>query len=645
MRKKEKKAKRKKELELIAKEPIEEEIKNQEELEPTVISNSEQPNIDTIEDTEISDDEFFNFDDSDEEEMITTEANEIAAKEFFDDENNNLEENLGDVLDEPLEEDFDVLENHEDIDAEDDIINNYSDEIEDDSLDELDDNENSNEEMESSAQEKRKKERKDLKQIWQNNVNFKSVGKKLLILLAIVFIFIFITTKFSQNSEKKVFEKNFETVKNASYQYFKENNRPSVSNIENIITLEELIDSGYVEPIKDKKGNLCDKENSNISIEKKSATKYDLTILLNCNSKTKTETYTLTYAASADVGSSSAELRKVYYKLKKGVSIDNYEYTCPKGYVLQGKHCYTQSTVLTAIPTEKYKTTSEKRINASYKKEEDTYEYVDPIVTAGETTYSCPSNATLVGTECIRERDYTIKYVCPSGYSKSSSNQCYYKTQANQGWNDWEYIETNTYSRKKSSTDTRLYKLIKEDSDQKKYTYEYYTRSKKYTCDSKSGENIEQKGSRCYHYISATENKKCTSGYVLNEDQTKCIKTTTARKKEDKTIYSCPTGYQKRGSGENTQCYKKVPSEGYYYCKNSNYYLDGEQCVQSAKTEFLGYKCPSGYDYVDNQCVKISDGEKISATKTNNPELTPTYKWSDKKEENGWIWTGETKEI
>jgi len=59
----------------------------------------------------------------------------------------------------------------------------------------------------------------------------------------------------------------------------------------------------------------------------------------------------------------------------------------------------------------------------------------------------------------------------------------------------------------------------------------------------------------------------------------------------------------------------------------------------------IGYKCPTGYDLTNNKCVKVLAGDKVKATKTNDPDIDVTYKWSDKKSEAGWTWTGETKEM
>lgn len=492
-------------------------------------------------------------------------------------------------------------------------------------------------------------QRTSLKEIWKNNFDSHSIIKKLVILLFIVFLFIFITTKIGQNSEKKVTEKNLEIIKDASYKYFKENNRPTIENEEYIVTLGELIDGNYMNPIKNKKGNLCSEKNSHVTIEKKSATKYNLSLFLDCNSKTATKEYTLTYASTpSSINSASLnETTKTYYKLKKGISTDNYQYVCPTGYVLNGKYCYGESSVLTIPATAKYKSVSAKKINANYKKEEERYEYVEPIITVSDNTYYCRGDAVLDGDECIQTKDYRIVSTCPNGTSKQNQNTCYYKEDAKQGWSDWEYISTNTYRTKKTNTDTKLYERIDsyKDGSVKKYKYKYYTREKTYSCNEKENEKESLKGSKCYYYVSTIEEKKCPAGYVINEDQSACIKKIAAKVKQGSTEYQCPEGYETSGTGKNTKCYKRTTTDGYYYCKNPDYRLEDDKCVVDASTEFVGYTCPSGYELSGNECIKVLSGEKIKATKTNDPEINVTYKWSEKDNENGWVWTGETKVI
>lgn len=574
-----------------------------EEMETKITSDS----------TEIED-----FQDSVEEPILE----ENGEGELLDTDKENVESDDSKEIENPLEEDI-FEENEEkiflDIDEE-NVANDDSEEVEDYPEEE--------------------KEKNSLKQILKEHLNFPSVLKKLIVLLILAFLFIFATTKLNQNSEKKIMDKNMNNIKNAAYQYFKENNRPSIENIEYTISLSELIEEDYIEPIKDKKGNVCDAKNSNVTLEKKDSTKYNLAVFLDCSSKTYRNEYTLTYAA---VSSSNSETTKVYYKLKKGVTTNNYQYRCPTGYTLKGKYCYSSETVDIVEATAKYKSTSAKSIQAHYKKPEDAYEYVNPIVTTSNPNYYCSSkNATLVDGMCVTKKNYTLSNSCPGGYSKYNSTTCYKTVSAIQGWSDWKYISTDTYRYRKESTDTKLYKQKNTytENNKTKYEYEVYTRSKTYYCEN----NGELKGRKCYYYVPSTEMKTCSSGYVLNENKTECIKSVSANQKVENN-YTCPSGYESKGSGSYLKCYKKTTSEGYYYCKNSDYRLVGETCVRDAKVEFTGYKCPSGYDLSGDVCIKTQDTEKFAATKTTDPEIVVTYKWSDEKEEKGWTWTGETKEI
>lgn len=516
--------------------------------------------------------------------------------------------------------------------------------------------------IENKELEKKKKEEKDS---IKNKINFQSVFKKLSILLIVTFLFIFVTTKFGQNSEKKVFEKNLEHVKNASYIYFKENNRPSDNYEEYTITLHELIEGNYIQPVKDKKGNVCDDELSDITIEKKTLTKYDLAIQLNCNTKTYQENFSLTYANSknnqtssgsnvtinnitSDPDETNSEHTKIYYKLKKGISSNLYQYTCPFGYILNGRYCYSKSSVIVSDPIAKYKSISAKIKKADYQKSEDHFEYVDPIMTNGDVIYSCTiPSATLEQDKCVLTKNYKETYSCPSDYPRKDGDKCYYVDQAEQEWSDWKYVSTNSYQSNKKNTDTKKYTLsyTYQFGNKMIYMYDYYTRKKIYTCDEKRQEDVQLKGSSCYHYIEARKLKTCPSGYQLNAQETDCVKYVSAKKTVGKASYSCPDGYEKKGSGSNTKCYIKTTTEGYYYCKNTDYRLSNDQCILDGSTELIGYKCPNGYTLSDNKCIKILSGDKISATKTNDPQINTTYKWSSKKSESGWVWTGETKEI
>lgn len=498
-------------------------------------------------------------------------------------------------------------------------------------------------------QEKEKKEEKTKKKIevhlpkFTAPSNFKEILKKMGILLFVFFAFIFFTTKMRMNSESKVFDENLNQIKNAAYKYYKENNRPTEKKEEYSITLQDLIDENYVKTIQDKKGKACDGD-SEVSIKNESETKYDLLVHLNCNNTEMEKNYTLTYKKEEN----SSNSRIVYYKLEKEVVTNNYEYSCPTGYTLNGKTCSPTTSTLTETPIAKYKTITKKVTKASFKKGTDDYEYVEPIKTTTLNQYTCTNkNETLIGDQCVSEKDYTTTYSCPSFYPKKKGDKCYYVDNATEVWSNWTLLAEQTFSTKKTDTKTKSYELVRtiEENNKTKYVYRYYTRVKNYECPTSIHEDIEQKSSKCYHYIDAIPSKTCPSGYSLNENGTKCVKSVMAKKLSDTAQYVCPTGYTKKGSGANMSCYRKTENEGYYYCKNTDYRLEGDQCIRDASTELIGYKCPTGYTLNGSQCTKTISGKKISATKTNNPEKQVTYKWSEKVNEKGWTWTGETKEI
>lgn len=587
-----------------------------------------------------------------------------------------------------------------------------------------------------------------------------NVFKKIGILLLAVFAFIFITTKISQSGNKKILDKNLETMKTGAYKYFKENSRPEEVNEEYQVSLKELIDSDVMEPLKDKKGNVCDTEASNVILKKKSSTKYSLTASISCDSEAKEKDFSLTYANQSTNNNGTT----TYYKLQKEVNVDHYTYSCPDGYILNGTYCYSNATTLTATPIAKYTTTPAKTSKASYKKPTDEYEYVEPVEEVLESNYYCSdSRATLVGDKCILtkeptwkedkiyscnegvldgkscvievpaikkdykytcpsgkligedqcelKRNYRSSYACPSDYPSRDGDRCYYTSRAEKDWGEWHYSSRQTFSKEMNDTDSVMYEFVESyesSGGRTKYVYKKYTRTKEYYCEDSDTEDVELRGSRCYYYTSAFEDKICPSGYSLSEDEMECVRYVEATKKKTSTTYSCPEGYRKRGSGKDSECYKsvdaiekidRIPScssgytsvlndngsytcqketnakkttettqyicptgyeqkgsgkytkcykkttlEGYYYCKNSKAHLEGTECIVDATSTFKGYQCPSGYQLSGNQCVKSISGDKVKATKTNNPEIKFTYKWSKKKSETGWTWTGESEE-
>lgn len=473
--------------------------------------------------------------------------------------------------------------------------------------------------------------------------DIKKIGKKLAICMGVFFLVIFVSTKLNNKSEIKLMEENLDVIKNGAYKYFKENDRPTVVDEEYTITLQDLIDDDYVSPIKDKKGESCDANQSEITISKRSSTKYNLMASIRCNNHREEKDYVLTYM---NTGKSSSD-NNVFYKLKKEVITNNYTYSCKEGYVLDGKYCYSGASVLTATPIAKYKTVSAKVKKASYKQEKDLIEYESPVEYTSKASYSCKSNnATLVGNQCMFEKAYSLSNSCPSSYKKDG-DKCYYKTIAKESWTAWSFIGEESSYTKKVTTDTDKYDYLETTykNGKKQYVYNHFKRFQKYTCDSKNGEDVQLKGTTCYHYMNMQQTKKCPSGYALNNSGTSCVRYTPATMKSSKTELVCPTGYQQKGTGSNITCFRKIPQEGYYYCKEDGYRLEGTNCVRDASSELIGYKCPSGYSLSGQQCIKSLSGNKIAAIKTNDPDIGVTYKWSNKQSLSGWTWTGETKKL
>lgn len=581
--------------------------------------------------------------------------------------------------------------------------------------------------------------------------DFVSILIKFGIFLFIAFIIIFAVTKIRLGSDRKSFADNMEKMKEVSYTYFKaEKNRPSLVLDEVDITLDDMVKGSLIKELKDKKGNVCSRDYSYVSMTKKSSEDYEMTVYLSCAGEAQTATYNITYPS--DNNDDQKDNKTTYYELQRTVTNDE-TYSCPDGYILKGTYCEKATETIAATPV--YKVTPEKNTKASYKSSRSEYEYTDPIITIKENvlkcsngytlengkciketsvkyktryTYSCPDGGTpsnnrclfttntdykdtkaycskgrlINGDECYVTKDYSFK--CLTGKKDSTKHSCYTTYAAKTELSDWLFDSKVKYSKSTNvdrlETEKIRYEFDYYDENSKKNVYKKYIRKNVKVCDDDDilsgstckhydGSYIEKyctgdyeltsdkkecytikdasyrdiKGSytcptgyrkkgtgdnaSCYKYENATKTGNqtayCSYGYELTKDN-RCLKTESAILIDEENTYSCPEGYLKKGKGENTQCYRKTTTEAYYYCTNSKAILSGDRCIVPSVTTFVSYRCPSGYKKSGNQCVKSSSTTaRVKATKKEATSTTETI-WSKEKEMDGWTWTGNTKE-
>ena len=589
--------------------------------------------------------------------------------------------------------------------------------------------------------------------------DFISILIKFGIFLLIAFIVIFAVTKIRLGSDRKSFADNMEKMKEVSYTYFKaEKNRPSLVEDEIDMSLDDMVKGSLIKELKDKKGNVCSRDYSYVSMIKKSSEDYEMTVYLSCAGEAQTATYNITYPSSSNNGDqkdsddTKKDNKTMYYELQRTVTTDE-AYSCPSGYTLNGTYCEKAAETISATPV--YKVTPEKNTKASYKSSRAEYEYTDPIITTKENvltcsngytlengkcvketsvkyktsyTYSCPNGGTpsngrclfttntdykdtkaycskgrlINGDECYVTKDYSFK--CLTGKKDSTKHSCYTIYAAKTELSDWLFDSKVKYSKSTNvdrlETEKIRYEFDYYDENSKKNVYKKYIRKNVKVCDDDDilsgstckhydGSYIEKyctgdyeltsdkkecytikdasyrdiKGSytcptgyrkkgtgdnaSCYKYENATKTGNqtayCSYGYELTKDN-RCLKTESAILIDEENTYSCPEGYLKKGKGENTQCYRKTTTEAYYYCTNSKATLSGDRCIVPSVTTFVSYRCPSGYKKSGNQCVKSSSTTaRVKATKKEATSTTEKI-WSKEKEMDGWTWTGNTKE-
>ena len=294
-------------------------------------------------------------------------------------------------------------------------------------------------------------------------------------------------------------------------------------------------------------------------------------------------------------GNKGTWYKYIYYTRSK---TPHTTYSCPNGGTLSGAKCYKSSTYA-ATATTTYSCPNGGTLSGTkcYKTES-----AKPIT---NTTYTCPQGGTLNGTKCTITTSATPKttYSCPSGYSLSGT-KCTYT------YNATPHTGTGSYSCPNGGT---------------------------------------LSGTKCIHTQNATEKPgaptyTCPEGFELLKDdpQHRCIKRIDATGTPIYE-YSCPEGYTKNGTGENTTCSKVVKTEGEYYCEDAEARLtDDHKCVKTVKGEIESYTCPADYTLTGTKCVKKTV-ETIDATASTTTSTSYKYTWSKSSTLAGWEFTGKTK--
>lgn len=498
--------------------------------------------------------------------------------------------------------------------------------------------------------------------------DFVSILIKFGIFLFIAFIVIFVVTKIRMGSDRKSFTENMEKMKEVAYTYFKaEKNRPALVDDEIDISLDDMIKGSLIKELKDKKGNVCSRDYSYVTMVKENDTDYKMTVYLSCAGEAQESNYNITYQTPSK---DSLESKKtMYYELQRTITTED-SYRCPSGYTLNGKYCEKDVSVIAATPI--YKVTPEKNTKAAYKSSKNEYEYAETLVTTKENvlkcqsgyhlengkcvkeipvkykteyTYSCPNGGTPSGTKCLFRTgtDYTdqkaycqtgrlinedecyvtkdYSYKCLTGMKDSSKHTCYTTYSARKELSDWMFDSKVKYSTTKDvsklNSDTVRYEYDYYDEYSKKDVYKRYIRKNIKVCD----DDDVLSGSQCKHYDSSYINKYCTGDYELTSDGNECYTIKSAKYKTTKGTYKCPVGYTKVGTGDNATCtkYEKATktSNKTPYCSFGYELTKDNRCVKTMSAIVVDeenyYSCPSGY-------IKSGSGSKTKCYKKTKRE-------------------------
>ncbi len=221
------------------------------------------------------------------------------------------------------------------------------------------------------------------------------------------------------------------------------------------------------------------------------------------------------------------------------------------------------------------------------------------------TTYTCPSGYTRVGTKCNKYTSTSKNAILKSGTTSVETTN-YIKSLYSGCENGYEPKQKGNSLVCQAQTTS----IINYTCNNK--CYEPREVNGTYVCVLKESSTCPANANPAQMIVS------CASGSVLSDNKCYTLKDTGLLYTE-LYQYTCPSGYSKEGSGENTVCSKTVTTPSTYYCEDSSYTLSGKKCIKTVVSE------------------------QVNATSKSETKTTYEYKWSEETSLEGWERTGKQK--
>ncbi len=442
------------------------------------------------------------------------------------------------------------------------------------------------------------------------------------------------------NNSNSVFNKNMMYLQQVGSDFFNDERLPKELGETVKISLKELIENKYALSITDKNGISCSNENSYVSVTK-TEKGYEMKAYLECGNDSN---YTIKDIVPCNCENKCTCDPIVENEFVKKTTKTVTNYTCPKGYKLNGKKCVLSKLIDTKNPTVKTTTNTDtkeanKVLVSGTKTKVDTLkdttgtitvtvtparsEKVDVDVEIKTTTKKITTDALKKTTESCHDVTENVpgctvqcKTVYEHGIPKEVCNSCkitYSKCTSTDTW----YCP-NTYNASGTGSNTSCYKYVEEKT---------YSCPSNATNHSGSGETL-----KCWYYnnIPAVTKTACPDGYKLENN--KCNK------------YSCPSNSNySEGTGANLKCYVVTSAKYSYNCNGyEGYTLNNTKCVKTTTTSTN--VCAKGYKLENNKCNKYSTTTKKATAKKSTKTIVD-YKWSATDTLKGYTKTGKTREV